>query len=309
MNGKEHMDNAERRNYIGGSDIAAVMGLSRWKTPLKLWAEKVGKIEPKDLSDLEHVEIGSDLEEYVAKRFQKKTGYKVRRDTRMFTHSQFPYMVAHIDRRIEGEDAILECKTTSAWNAKEWEGEDIPQEYIFQVMWYLGIVGKSKGYIAVLIGGQKFVWKEIVFVPEMFDRMVDAAELFWEEFVKKEVAPVAIAGDSETLLELYPEGSDTVLEFQGEEEEQVNALIQERLGGLEAIDSAKEEVSKIEAQIKQKLGEASCGVTGQYKITWNNVTRTDPDRDKMKADGIWDNYIKQSSFRQFRTTGRKEKKA
>ena len=55
-----------RHLYIGGSDIAKVMGLSRWGTPLSLWAEKTGKIPPKDLSNVEAVELGNDLEDFVA---------------------------------------------------------------------------------------------------------------------------------------------------------------------------------------------------------------------------------------------------
>lgn len=47
-----------RNTFIGGSEIAAVMGLSRWKTPLALCAEKIGLLQPKDLSDVEAVEIG-----------------------------------------------------------------------------------------------------------------------------------------------------------------------------------------------------------------------------------------------------------
>src|SRR5512146_1989369 len=106
------MTNEERKGYIGGSDIAAVMGLSRWSTPLKVWAIKTGKIIPKDISTLEHVEIGTELEEYVAQKFSKKTGFKVRRDSREFIHPELTYARGHIDRWIVGEDALLECKTT-----------------------------------------------------------------------------------------------------------------------------------------------------------------------------------------------------
>ena len=64
----------ERMMYIGGSDIAAIMGQSRWKTPYRLWAEKTGKIEVPDLSTNESVEMGTRLEQFVADLFSEKTG-------------------------------------------------------------------------------------------------------------------------------------------------------------------------------------------------------------------------------------------
>lgn len=294
--------NLDRTGFIGGSDIAAVMGLSRWDSPLRVWAEKTKKIPPKDLSTIEAVEIGTDLEEYVARKFTKRTGFKVRRDTRDFTHPQYPYMRAHIDRWILGEDALLECKTTSAWREKEWRGEDMPREYVLQVTWYLGIVGKSVGYCAVLIGGQKFDWKEIKFDPVLFEKMVAAARDFWENYVLTNVAPLAGELDDDTIDELFP-GSDegTVLEFTGEAGERLNNLIEERQGGLEAVELAKAEVDALSNQIKQTLGEAAYANTGSYSISHKVQSRTGADVEKLKADGIFDQYKKTSTFKVLRT--------
>ena len=119
-----------KRKEIGGSTIAAVLGMSRWSTPLKTWAIMTGKIEPDDLSENEAVELGSELEDFVAKKFERKSGKKVRRDNRVFKHKEHDYMVAHIDRRIEGTNELLECKTASAYKLKEWDEDEIPQEYL-----------------------------------------------------------------------------------------------------------------------------------------------------------------------------------
>ncbi len=69
----------DRTKFIGGSDISVVMGLNRWKTPLQLWAEKTGQVEPDDLSKVERVQLGSELEDFVAKKFERESGLKVRR--------------------------------------------------------------------------------------------------------------------------------------------------------------------------------------------------------------------------------------
>ena len=296
------MNHAERMKYIGGSDIAAVMGLSRWSSPLQLWAEKTGKIPPKDLSALEHVEIGTDLEEYVAQKFTKKTGYKIRRDQRTFTHADYPYMVGHIDRWVCGEDAILECKTTSGWNAREWEGEDMPKEYILQVMWYLGLVGKTVGYVACLIGGQKFAWKEIKFDDALFKNMVEAARSFWEDFVLTGLPPVASAFDGDTLEALFPGSNESTIHFEAENNAVLNDLIEQRQGGVEQMNLVKEEVERLSNLIKQHLGEATYGQTDQYKISWKSQSRTTPDSDQLKRDGLFEMYSKTSTFKVLRTS-------
>ena len=62
----------ERKSYIGGSDISVVMGMSRWKTPLALWLEKTGEVEPEDLSKKEAVHFGIKLEALVAEEFAER---------------------------------------------------------------------------------------------------------------------------------------------------------------------------------------------------------------------------------------------
>ncbi len=63
----------DRSTFIGGSDAAGVLGKSRWDTPLSVWAEKTGQyIKPEVESEAS--ELGKELEDYVAKRFARKTG-------------------------------------------------------------------------------------------------------------------------------------------------------------------------------------------------------------------------------------------
>ena len=294
----------DRSKLVGGSDIAAVMGLSRWKTPLALWAEKTGRII-NDLSKFEAVEIGTELEEYVSRKFTRKSGVKLKVDNRTFTHTRYPYMVAHIDRWVVGEDALFEAKTCSAWKEKEWGGEDIPIEYVLQVNWYMGIVRKSKAYLAVLIGGQKFIWKEVKFDSELFEQQVAAAQVFMEQFVLTDVAPMAMAGDSDTLLGLFPVAKEAALSVEGSAAEQLNEWIEERSGCIEAIKHAEEECEALEAKIKQQLGENEVAETDKYKVTWKNGTRVTANIEALKADGLYEKYKKVSTFRALRTALRK----
>lgn len=290
------IDFEARKKQIGGSDIAAIMGFSRWKTRLGLWAEKTGKLH-NEIGNFEAAEIGTELEEFVSRKFSKKTGVQLRRDSRTFTHAKYEYLVAHIDRWVVGEDAIFEAKTCSAWKEKEWSGEDVPQEYILQCIWYCGILEKSKCYIAVLIGGQKFVWKEIKFDKELFEQMVNAAVDFWENFVLREVAPMASQGDSDTLQEMFPQASEKLTQLFGEEAELIDQLVEERAGGVEQKKLVEAELERIDSQIKQKIADSAGVETTHNRVTWKNQKRVSADTEKLKKDGLFEQYSKVSEFR------------
>lgn len=287
----------DRSKIIGGSDIAAIMGLSRWATPLSIWACKTGRIV-NDLSNFEAAEIGTELEEYVARKFTRKTGIKLRVDNRTFKHTTYPYMVAHIDRWVVGDDSLFEAKTASAWKEKEWGGEDIPTEYVLQGNWYCGIVGKSKCHIAVLIGGQKFIWKAFDFDSDLFVQQVEKARDFWENFVLKDIPPMAMAGDGETMFELFPQATaDETIRLEGEKALLLDELCESRAGGIESIKHAEEELDRIESQIKQILGEASSVEADRYSASWKNQTRSGVDIERMKADGVYEQYKKVTATR------------
>ena len=269
-----------RETYIGGSDIAAVMGLSRYKTPLKLWAEKTGKITPEDISTKEAVRLGTDLEEFVAAQFTKETGKTVRKAPKAYTHKNYPYMVAHIDRIVTNTDELLECKTCSAFKNNEWENDEIPQEYILQVMWYLGITGRKIGHIACLIGGQKFVTRKIEFDAELFDKMVEAAKTFWEH-VQKDIPVTVMANDDETLKALYSADiSDFYIELYPEDEKTAEHTIafEDKVAYLQElkmhIKEMQEEQKAIETTIKDIIKDNLGIKTPKYIITWKPQTKT-----------------------------------
>lgn len=302
----------ERMKYIGGSDIAKVMGLSRWGTPLKLWAEKTGKIDPPDLSDNESVEMGKDLEEFVAQKFSQKTGKAVRRAPKEYYHKDYDFMTAHIDRLVTGTDELLECKTCSEFKAGEWQGDDIPQEYILQVMWYLGITGRKRGYIAVLIGGNKFRHKPIDFSQELFDTMVEQAKEFWEH-VKNDTPPAIMPEDDSTLAELYSTHSDEMIEMYDDGSEKTKEALIDFETAVANLQETKAHISDLENEKKaietniKNLIQDNLGIkTPKYKITWKEQSKTNVNTQALKDDGIYEKYSTKSSYRVLRIANNKE---
>ena len=253
----------DRKGYIGGSDIASVMGVSRWKTPLMLWAEKTGTVEPEDISEKENVHFGTILEDVVAKEFERRTGLTVRKAPKNYTMPDYDYMRCQVDRLVTGTDDLLECKTCSAWGAKEWEGEEIPIEYILQVSWQLMITGRKTGYIAVLIGGQKFVWKKIEADYELFGNLRDSAIRFWQ-MVQDKTPPVAEASDNSFIIQLYPTAGADIKEASDDIIAAV-ALLQQTKALIIDLEETKKE---LEAKIKAVIGDNLGIDTPEYLVKW-----------------------------------------
>ena len=293
----------ERKDFIGGSDIAAVMGMSRWKTPLTLWLEKTGEIEPDDKSDDEAVELGRELEDFVAKKFSRKTGLNVRKRKEKYTHKKYPFLAAHIDRLIEGTDELLECKTCSSYKKGEWDGDDIPREYILQVIWYLGITGRKRGHIAVLIGGQCFKTKVIEFDIELFNIMVDMAVEFWN-IVQNKIMPALTPNDNDTMAKIYPNPNEEYIENQ-DLESQIEKLAQIK-AEISALDTEKK---LLEAELKNIINTHAGILTEKYKVSWLKMERTVVNTDQLKADNLYQKYSNTSVTRSLRIFDRKKKAA
>ncbi len=290
----------KRKSYIGGTDAAAICGLSRWKTQLETWAEKTGKIKPKDLSGNLAVTLGTRLEETVAELFMEATGKKVRRCNKTLFHKEYDFIGANIDRDVVGEDAILECKTCSAWKAKEWLGEDIPSEYILQVVHYLAVTGAKYGYIAVLIGNSEFKWQMITRDDDLIRDLIKKEVYFWREFIEKDVMPMSIqAGDSDVLYSLFSvadSNKDLMLD------DKANAII-ERLEASTAEYRALEgDIEKYKNELKAMLGEGESGQTDKYRLTWKlqHTNRIDTERFKKENEELYKAYLKTTSTRVLR---------
>jgi len=167
-----------RKLGLGGSDMAAVLGLSPWRSPIDVWLDKTSDtVEEKES---EPMYWGNVLEEVVAQEFAKRSGYKVRNNNFTLQSEEYPYLLANIDREIVGIDAGLECKTANAFKANEWDGDNVPDAYYIQCQHYMAVTGKASWWIAALIGGNTFVYKEIKRNDEVIQAIIDTGAAFWE---------------------------------------------------------------------------------------------------------------------------------
>jgi putative phage-type endonuclease len=182
-----------RRNGIGASDCAAAMGISPWKTKLELYLEKIGIIEKQETKFGTQMYWGNVLEPSVAQAYEDYTGKKLRKSLMTLRHKDHDFIICHLDRKIEGERKILECKTSSFFNANEKWGEngsvDAPLYYIAQVQHQMAITGYDEADIAVLIGGYDFRCYTIKKDNEIIEKIIESHCDFWYNHVLKQIPP------------------------------------------------------------------------------------------------------------------------
>lgn len=289
-----------RRKSIGGSDAAAVLGLSKYSTPYTVWADKTGKLP--DKPDSEAMRLGRDLEDYVARRWQEETGKKVRRLQAMLYNPLYPFAHADVDRMVVGEDAGLECKTTSTLDVRQFRGVEFPEKYYVQCVHYMAVTGAKRWYLAVLVFGRGFYTYTLERDQAEIDALMDAEGRFWRDHVSQDVPPPPDGSEAtaEALQTIYAESAGGGCQLIGREKllEEYTEL-QSRKKELEA------RMSEIANTIKADMQEADCGSCGLYTVSWRSQRRRTFQVSDFAADhpGIeLEPYYKTTSSRPFKVS-------
>jgi putative phage-type endonuclease len=285
----------QRRGGIGGSDAAAIAGLNPFCSPLTVWSQKRGMAPEKE--DSEAMRQGRDLEAYVAARWTEATGKKTRRRNAILQHPDYDFIIANVDRLVVGENAGLECKTTSMLNAAEYAKEP-PPWYAIQCHHYMLVTGADRWYLAILALNRAFIMHTIERDDVVCEHLLKIEREFWE-MVQSGMPPEpdGSADYSEMLKERYSYSHD---------EEIVLTIGADRLAEreryVERIKKLEAEVKRIDQTIQLELGEAERGKCGQYIVTWKTqeVRRLDTKEIKAKAPELYEKYAKVSVTRPLR---------
>ena len=306
----------DRTKYIGGSDIGAILGLSRFRTPLEVWMEKTGK-EFKKFDSLP-LRFGSFAEGFVASEYSRATGFELLHDESIYIHPQHSYMSAHIDRFVLSNalsnalgnklvddlgnqlsnnsplppTRILECKTANPFSSGDWGevgSDQVPMSYLCQCIWYMSITGIDRADLAVLFGNSDFRIYEIVRDQELEELVMAKAKAFWHDYVLKDIPPPATSEqDCQTLFS------------KGDASKRIEAAKQtieltKRLHALNGeIAVREEEISTIKQNIMQEMGEAELlTYQGRTLATWKAPKpsfRLDSKRLELEHPELASNY-------------------
>jgi len=208
---------SDRAGYIGGSDLAGILGLSLWTTPYQVFADKIGASVPRayDADTEDRFFMGNLLEDAIAQAFTRKTGKPVVRSPLPFyRHATHTFMGGHVDFELFEEPALLECKNVRHVS-DDWGKQDdpdrapeccIPLYYLTQVDHYMAVRGFTHAYLAALFGGVELRYWKIPRSAEREQIVIEAERRFWERVTNDDPPPPQTIDDVMLKLQRDYEG-------------------------------------------------------------------------------------------------------
>ena len=282
----------ERRKGIGGSDAPVIAGVNPYRSLMDLWLDKTGEYS-EDI-DNEAMYWGRTLEDVVAREFSKRTGLRVRRNNAIIYHPEHDFMLANVDRLVVGENAGLECKTTSAFFKDDGTCPDL---YYAQVQHYMAVTGRELWYVAVLAGGQRFYIYSVPRSDFYINELIEKEREFWQ-LVQSGTPPEFDGSEASARIldRMYPEG-------EGEIELPADAfgLVAQYEDAAERERAARLEKDEAANKLKAMLGNAERGAIYDRKVSWANVRQARFDSKRFKADheSLYQEYCREFAFRRF----------
>lgn len=267
---------AERRSGIGGSDVAGILGISPWSTPVTVWLEKTGRADDKE--ETESMRIGTELEDYVARSYERETGRKVNRFNTMIHKG---CLLGNFDRLVipegkkyasyKGEvrtDLLLECKTSS----RKWE-DGVPLYYQTQVQHYMGLVDALQhADVACLnLVAKEFKIYRVDRDQEAIDDMQEYLTAWWEKHIIKGDIPEATCEDDVKRIWKRSHEGKTVI---------ANNYIDEAISRMKKISKAEDEIKSEKTRLRNEItaymgdAESIIGINGNPLVTWKSAKDT-----------------------------------
>ena len=269
-----------RTKYLGGSDLGAILGFSKYRSALDVWLEKTGKAS--NTATSLPLRFGSFAEEFVASEYATQTGFTLINHPNTVVHPEFPYLAGHIDRYVAGftlnkplfnkdgtcnATRLLECKTANPFTQSDW-GElgtdEVPMSYLVQCLWYLALTKVNQCDVAVLFGNSDFRIYEIYSDPELENLLTSKAQEFWISHVQADIPPPPqTEHDCQQLFRNEKIGQSIEADELTREFTQKLKLLNQEIKSIEL------EASQIKQTLMEKIGEAqTLTYRGQVLATW-----------------------------------------
>lgn len=290
-----------RKTGIGGSDAAAIAGLSKYKTPLEVYFEKLGLSDSNN--DNPATYFGSLMEPIIVNEYIKKTGLEVAITKNTLKSEKYPWMLANIDGFVPSKRAILECKYSSPYRYRDWgeeDSEEIPDEYLLQCAHY-AIVCDVKEVDLMLLMPPDFKLFNYQRNKALEKNLIELEHDFWHNNVLKQVPPEP-KNYADTLM-LWPDATDS----KAIATDEIESAIAKYKSIQANIKNYNLELMDIKSRVCSFMKHKSYLVDnlGNALGTWKEQTTKRLDIELLKSDKIYNQYLKESKTRVFRLKGDK----
>lgn len=301
----------ERESCITASRIAALVGLNPWETPRTVYEQMKGLSAPKEQT--EAMEMGTDLEPFIAAMFAKRNGLQIGTELvangfALWHHPDNPRFAATPDYLL-GEDALVECKwagVNTAGSFGKEASDEAPAHYLLQCQWQMFVTGRKLCHLAVLTPWGFRSYK-LESDPETQRRLAFHAAKFLGEYIDSDCPPPLTGHnpDTEWVKQKFPEDSGSVIRATDSIEEKIAELGHLKL----ELKSLELKSSELENQIKEFMADASILESDEGRFTYKSQTRESIDSKRLRSDypEAAEACSKTTSFRVFRTPWKSEK--
>lgn len=310
----EHISDLTKEEWVqqrsvgfGGSDCGAIMGVNKFMSLSTLIQKKLGMIkEDKVSADKQYVfDYGHVMEEALVKYFGAVTGFEVFKDDAMYYHPNYPFMIADCDAFCidnEGYKCLIECKTSTSENAKNWKsgiyGEDavVPViSYIWQIRHYLSVLNLSRAYLIIGFDNQASKISIIRVDRDISEevRLINQEYQIYVDYLSKKIVPkfnYVSKSDFELMKSNIPSNTNTDNIMIDEEHKEVIkdfVRLQEKIKNKESeIKVLKESLDAKKLLLIQLLdGHESgiCEINDEHEVrmSYKQSTRRGVDQEKL----------------------------
>lgn len=236
---------------IGGSEAATILGIQPHyaKPPFILWLEKTGQKDVEPI-DNDFIKWGNIMEPIIRKQFALESGLKVYQNNFVLQHDKYDFMIANLDGEIVDPNrdgrGVLEVKTTSEWNKKEWDGDHVPNHYMAQIQHYLAVTGYKWAIIVVLIGGNKMKDFYIERDDEIIEYLIQKEKEFMD--LVESGTPPQIGGSQAESLYINSQWTEAI-----DDEISIPQAIEDMALEYQEIERQKKELDKRAKEIKNQI--------------------------------------------------------
>jgi putative phage-type endonuclease len=271
----------KRRQGIGASDVAGILGVSPWSSPFSVWADKVHQVE-KDPT--ESMSWGQKLEAVVADEFEEVTGLYVHDRQMLVAHPEYPWATATVDGlEYESYNAESRADSIGLYEGKtealfgRWD--EIPDQYQIQCQWQFFVTGHDTGHLVCLHGGRQFeiydIERDQGLINMIVDRVTDFRGKHLTGGLTGELPPPPEVDEhlatTRVIADLWSEPVEgAVVDLPTEVAFDLGVL-----RGVKAeISRLESETKRLENRVKAALEDAEVGlVSGVPAVSWKSQKR------------------------------------
>lgn len=282
-----------RNKFIGGSDVAAILGINRYRTPYEVWDEKKNGNRP--FSGNQFTEWGTKLEPVIVDHFAQTHGVNVTNRNDRYISGSISFLGCHPDgiAEINGQKCLIECKTVGSNAFKHWSNE-LPLEYYCQVQHNMFVTGCQKAYfICLVLDDRNYFEIEVNFDSEFVKKQNEYLSKWWETYIVGSETPLKLVEDFEK------ENPETK---QVEASDNAITIFQKLVEVKAKYKAIEKEKDELEEKLKLEIGEATDLMSGMTILaTWRPSTSVRVDTKKLKEEQpeMFLKYAKETTSRRF----------